>query len=267
MKLCEIINEVKSGVFHIIFLNKQQKKIGSGSAFLTNDHLITNNHVFSAAINTDCIEVEIRREISPNAKSLKIPSAMFQDSLVTGSEENNFDYAILKIPDLNIMDSYQFTLEAPTNSQVGDEICFLGYPLDHMNIVCHKGIISSIYMQNNVRKIQIDASVNPSNSGGPLIDISTKRVIGIVTRKATGLTKMFDRLRDTIKSDQTSLRTIVGMMSMNGIDIAKINLDNQAYLLQLLDEIERSANVGIGYAFSAEHLMQENLFSKEKIKQ
>ena len=51
---------------------------------------------------------------------------------------------------------------------------------------------------NGVDIIQLDASVNSSNSGGPLIHPESGDVFGIITRKATGLTDMFDELRVTV---------------------------------------------------------------------
>lgn len=54
--------------------------------------------------------------------------------------------------------------------------------------------ISSFYAQNGVDVIQLDAGVNPSNSDEPLLDLASGRVISIVTRKGTGLTRAFDEL-------------------------------------------------------------------------
>lgn len=63
------------------------------------------------------------------------------------------------------------------------------------------GIISSFYKSRMVDIIQIDGSVNASNSGGQLIDLETSEVIGIITRKATGLTQMFNELRSIIQEN------------------------------------------------------------------
>ena len=47
-------------------------------------------------------------------------------------------------------------------------------------------------------------------------------------------------------------------MSFGGYDPNKAAIANQRLLKQLCFEIERSANTGIGYAFSLEHLVMDN---------
>jgi S1-C subfamily serine protease len=80
-------------------------------------------------------------------------------------------------------------------------IALLGFPLEHDNLTCHQGVISSFYESGPAKIIQVDASVNAGNSGGPLIDPETGAAIGIVTRKATGLSKLFNELRNSIKQN------------------------------------------------------------------
>jgi hypothetical protein len=97
----------------------------------------------------------------------------------------------------------------------------------------------------------------PGNSGGPLIDVRTGAVIGIVTRKATGLTKLFGELRAAIDQNIAVGQRGVGMMSMSGFDPAQAFVAGQNQIIATLNEIERQANVGIGYAISSEHLLSE----------
>jgi hypothetical protein len=44
---------------------------------------------------------------------------------------------------------------------------------------------------------------------------------------------------------------------IDGIDLVQAIVMSQIQMLLTLDEIERQANVGIGYAFSAEHILSE----------
>jgi S1-C subfamily serine protease len=75
-------------------------------------------------------------------------------------------------------------------------------------LTCHVGIISSFYESGPAKIIQLDASVNPSNSDGPLIDQNTGEVLGIVTRKATGLTKGFEQLRETLRQKIAAIQAV-----------------------------------------------------------
>lgn len=59
--------------------------------------------------------------------------------------------------------------------------------------------------------IQLDASVNNGNSGGPLVDLNTKKVVGIVTRKDTGLYKQFDDLIASFDTNIEVLKKLQGL--------------------------------------------------------
>jgi hypothetical protein len=133
-----------------------------------------------------------------------------------------------------------------------------GYPRQlATNLTCHQGIISSFYRSGLAEVIQIDASVNAGNSGGPLIDPQTGGAFGIVTRKATGLSKLFNQLRNSINANVAMGQGVTSVMSIDGIDLVQAIVMSQIQMLLTLDEIERQANVGIGYAFSAEHILSE----------
>jgi len=107
--------------------------------------------------------------------------------------------------------------------------------------------------------IQLDASINAGNSGGPLIDTETGVAFGMVSRRATGLTRLFGQLRLAIRENiQFAERSQVGVsMSVGGFDPVEGFIAGQKQILATFDEIERQANVGIGYAISGEHLLSD----------
>jgi S1-C subfamily serine protease len=263
MSLPETFERVRSGLVHIIFVNERGDIVAKGTGFICSGLMITNNHVFAGPRNSI---VCLRKEGQSKAEAFCLPYADFAQRLKTGSQENCYDYAILDIPEIVGADDHQFSLENPRTRRIGEAIALIGFPLEHMNLTCHAGIISSFYESGPASIVQVDASVNSGNSGGPLIDPNTGSVLGIVTRKGTGLSKLFQNLRDALKSnikfieEQTSG---VGMFigSYNPIEGAIVG---QHQILRLLDEIERQANVGIGYAISAEHLLAEPIFQEFK---
>lgn len=185
-------------------------------------------------------------------------SQEFAATLVTGSAAQSYDYAILSVPEIVQHTDHQFTLGVPGPRRIGDAIALLGFPLEHDNLTRHQGIISSFYRSGVAEIIQIDASVNAGHSGGPLIDPETGVAFGIVTRKATGLSQMFGQLRNTINANLAVARGVTGIsMNLGGIDLVDTIVASQEQMLQTLNEIERQANVGIGYAFSAVHILSE----------
>ena len=94
---------------------------------------------------------------------------------------------------------YNFALLDSSNIEMGMEVAFLGYPFGKYPITCHKGMVSSIYQREAVSFIQIDASVNSGNSGGPLFLPGTGEVVVIITRKENGITHIFSKLKQSLK--------------------------------------------------------------------
>jgi S1-C subfamily serine protease len=168
MSLADTVALCRSGIFQIVFANAQQEKIGGGTAFLSNGFLITNHHVFLG--HTGATHVGLRRDDMPEGNFVPIQPRDFAGRLVTGSQEQSYDYAVLRIPELIASGDHQFSLEPLGNRRIGDAIALLGFPLEHDNLTCHSGIISSFYQSGVAQVIKIDASVNAGNSGGPLID-------------------------------------------------------------------------------------------------
>jgi S1-C subfamily serine protease len=257
MSLSYLFDQVRSGVIHIIFV-QGGNRIASGSGFMVNGHLVTNNHVFRGPPNC---EVYLRFSDGDPQRlddAIRIPYAAFSQCLVSGSDEKNFDFAILNLPQLRQHGRHQFRFAEAARRRVGTPVAFLGYPLEHLNLVCHSGLISSVFPSGPTQILQIDGSVNASNSGGPLLDIETGCVLGIITRRATGLSQMFNEL---IQSFDTNIRVMEGsrgMVGLAGVDPIAALIASQHQLQRVAREIERSANVGIGYAFSAEHIAGES---------
>ncbi len=233
-------------------------RIGSGSGFLTNDKLITNFHVFNAPPD---VEVRLGWQPDEDARSrqeLSVSYSEFSGWMISGSDEDHYDFAILDGGELPLSNLAQFSFNLPSKRLVGRDVLFLGFPLEHSNLVCHRGMISSTYRNAGVDIIQIDASVNQSNSGGPLVDLDTENVIGIITRKGTGLSKLFDDLMRAFDTNIQVLTAGGANISMGGIDLKQALTAGQAQVKQLSAEILRSANVGIGYAFSSAQILNDN---------
>ena len=258
--LAETVARVRSGVFHVVCLDAADKRISSGSAFMAKNCLVTNGHVFDVPTQTCRVWLRQDGHTGPT-QGVCLSSSVFRSRRIVASPKEEYDYAAMEIPELKQFNPYQFNIVDPGRRKIGEQVAFLGYPLEHQNLTCHQGIISSFYHSAPADIIQVNASVNPSNSGGPLFDQTTGEVIGIITRKATGLTGLFGELRKVVSANIAALATIRGEVRLQGISFKEVLRAGQSQMLIALDEIERSANVGIGYAFSCKHLLEERDFS------
>ncbi len=136
--------------------NKQKDifKVASGSGFYVSKagHVVTNHHVIDG-----CRDVKI------------VAKGTLINTDVIASDQLN-DLALLKA---NINPPYVFPIssEAPFGMQ---EIVVAGYPFGNKlssSIKFTKGIVSSLTgVGDNYSEIQIDAALQPGNSGGPIID-------------------------------------------------------------------------------------------------
>lgn len=247
----------------------------SGTGFFIGNYLVTNFHIFKTVLsiinevpyqlwtflyNTRIIPSDVfcKSENIPTT-DLMIGAFKYEKNEILSSRTGYYsddiynDYIILHFNRVNI-DPEQLEeitlsngqtiktfknvaykpLEFLSDSQVkiGNEVCFFGYPFGKENLSLHKGIISSIYKKNDVTVYQIDGNINNGHSGGPLIDVKTGKIIGIVSRKENGFTDYFKKIKSQINAK--------GVCS----DCLKT----------LISQMERSANVGIGYAFSSDNI-------------
>lgn len=160
--LKEIISMVGEKV---VMIETADGSIGSG--FLYNDRgdILTNAHVVSGY--TD-VTVTM-------ADSDQMPGT------VIGIGEET-DVAVVRVPDLEGVEPLEMKLDA--EAEIGDEVLALGSPLGLQNTVT-TGIVSGVDRTFDIAPYyyeglyQISAPIAPGNSGGPLVDRQTGRVLGI----------------------------------------------------------------------------------------
>jgi S1-C subfamily serine protease len=137
---------------------------GSGFAVSKNGHVVTNNHVIDG-----CQTVKI------HYKGRAIPA-----TVVTHDSQN--DLALLK-------GDFRPSTVLPLSSsrpELLQDVYVAGYPFGlnvSTGVKVTKGIISSLTgVGNNFSEIQIDAALQPGNSGGPILD-DKGNVVGVAIAK------------------------------------------------------------------------------------
>ena len=168
----DIANVISPAIVGIGGIGSGGESVGSGVCVASGGYVLTNAHVIE-----DCNAIHLYL----SDKTTTTARVIYEDSVL--------DLAILKcnknLPYLNIGDSESLS--------VGEDVLAVGTPLSlTLTHTFTKGIVSALdrtlkvnsvagegYMQN---LIQHDASLNPGNSGGPLIN-SKGEVVGINTLK------------------------------------------------------------------------------------
>jgi hypothetical protein len=144
--------------------------VSSGTGFFISKdgYIVTNQHVIDG-----CLLVTVHR------------GGVELESTIVSSDRQN-DLALLKI-EFAPSDPLSFS---PSNGFLSQDIFVFGFPFGDTfssTIKVTAGIISSLTgIGNNFSEIQIDAALQPGNSGGPIVD-EFGNVVGVAVAKLDAL--------------------------------------------------------------------------------
>ena len=137
---------------------------GTGFFITTEGHIVSNNHVIDAC---QTVNVNYQGDIKP-AKII--------------SRDRSNDLALLQVEII----PKDYFLISNDDAMLLDEVYVAGYPFGKSvssSIKVTKGVISSLSgLKDNYSNIQIDAALQPGNSGGPIIN-NEGNVIGVAVAK------------------------------------------------------------------------------------
>ena len=195
------------------FAEKQNKNINpneiinaaSGSGFVVSKsgHIVTNNHVING-----CNEIKVHYK-----------GEQYKASILAKDDYN--DLALLKA---QFSPSSIFSIKS-NNAELMEDIYVAGYPFgDFFNssVKITKGIVSSLSgFQNNYSNMQIDAALQPGNSGGPVVDYKGN-VVGVAVSKLD-LTTMIEVFNSVPENTNFAIKSSVltNFLSSNGVKVKK----------------------------------------------
>jgi serine protease Do len=208
---------------------------GSGFFITSDGHFVTNNHVVTKrSLQSGYLQHDYSKRIV-----VVIDGNVHPAELVIDQESFHpivYDYAILKVGGISNASCLEVN-ESPEDVRRGDEIVCLGFPLDFRDLVATNGIVSAIVRSPSHRNefhqmntILTNAVIQFGNSGGPMLDVKTGKVIGINTRKHS----VEDQLRKRLET--------------------YLNL-KIPYVRDMAEYILRFADLGLNHAVSIEYVL------------
>jgi len=196
---------------HTIDLQTGDEGIATGSGFaLGNGTVVTDYHVIE-----DAIEIKV---VMGDDQTFPVS--------VIGTAPG-LDIALLKMPD-SAPALPPAPLGSVENLRVGQQVFAIGSPYGS-KISISSGIISGLrreFFADDIERhlIQFDASVNPGQSGGPLID-SDGRAVGVIIAKiedgeSIGFATPIDRLVEVIPDLMQMGHPFRAEIGIQGVDIS-----------------------------------------------
>ncbi len=164
-----------------------QEATGTG-VVIEGKRILTNAHVVSYATQV---------MVEPNGSSEKLAATV--EYIAPG-----IDLAVLKMEDEAFFDARPPLPRAETLPEIKEAVTVYGYPTGGASLSITKGIVSRIEFTNYAPttmalRIQIDAAVNPGNSGGPAL--VGDKMIGLVNSGIRGA----DNIGYIIPSEEVDL--------------------------------------------------------------
>lgn len=187
-----IISSNKQNIVFIGFKKKQEDNqyavAINGSGFIVDEeYVVTCAHVYNQCPEGVEIFAGVFDSTNGNVDVYKT------DNVSLVGKDDVRDVAILKLTNRR---SFGFSTDDLMTDQsklkAGKEVLFLGFPLANdfiklgvgVTLFANKCIIGAIKYSSSDDKIdfiQIDSHVNPSNSGSPLFDVESGKIVGLTT--------------------------------------------------------------------------------------
>ena len=220
MDFSQTFHNIQGSVVNVLALNAQNTPVSSGSGVVIGNGqlVLTCNHCIIP--NTTTVA-----RFSGNNNG-QIGNAIFQDPQA--------DVALLEFqqpvgpPAL---------IRSSSTVIIGHEAFVVGFPNNIDKITALSANIAGFEPANGFDFIRLDSSINHGNSGGPLIN-ATGEVVGIVNAKHGSLSDVLQQ----IKNHQP------------GASIAIGGIDPIAVIQQVILEMEKNLNLGIGYAIPTDYI-------------
>lgn len=194
-KLREKIKEVKSSIVAIGFKPSSDKItiIGSGFAVSNDGKILSAAHLYNQ-LKPDQKDTLMAMAMTKQSEDNLEHYGWFPIKIVEAKKDDANDLILFQLDDYKKTLLKKLELGNSDAVEAGDESYFIGFPYAGqlindgfgITLIVNKTIISNIKRDgidpsHKRNFIILDAISNPGNSGCPLMDLNTNRVVGVMT--------------------------------------------------------------------------------------
>ncbi len=226
------------------------------TGFRTGNKIITDDLLYSVREAREVVITFYKEDGVSVATSLRMG---YQELLYILPDIEDFDhlgFAIIPADFPEFRNTSSLTLCRNCSPALGLEAVSMAYQTEYNNLSIKSALVSSSYKnENGLSFIQYDGTVKPGSSGGPLIDVHSGSVLGIITNKEMSLVKNYRNLIDIADGNLKLLKGEEGKWQINDIDPIQVLIANQNQIKHIAKEFFRNSTVRIGFALDIGHLM------------
>ena len=234
------------------------------TGFKVKKFLVTSQHAFYIE-RVQKVEITfVDSDANTVTASIKIPYSEFIKEHRIGVVTSNEHYAIFNIdlPEFNAIPGLEMSDEDIFS--IGSQVASLGFNGGCSNLSLTTGIISSMVVnKKGVRFINFDGHTSYGNSGAPLIDPITNKVIGIVTRRFTPAAQAYKQLLEIISTNLEELKKVEGKVKFGDIDPIQVLIANQNQFKHIATSIYKHSVSSISQAITLDKII--SFFDETKV--
>lgn len=230
MDFSKLYKQTENSIVNVVQLDSQNNILSTATGTIIDDgkKVLTCSH---------CCNSKVRNGIFNKTNSM-----FYKGNIIFDDSIN--DIAILEFPNtigpsLKIVNSEML--------EIGNEIFTIGFPY---LVGSEKTLTTGNIAAFEQGLIKINSSVNNGNSGGPLLNLNGE-IIGVVNAKLGSLSEFLKQ----VESKKSNIRIQLG------------TIDPIEVIQQMIREMRKNLNLGIGYAIPSKRISEitdiiKNIFDK-----
>ena len=260
----DIWTKCHHSVAAINLIDENGIEIGYFSGFKISRYLITDAG-FQELNRAQVAVIKFLSEDGFTVKtSKKVPHSELLNRIVNQHDKTADQFAVIDIDFEEFNQIRPLYIEFKQQPKIGMGLALLAYQFDQPNLTIKSGVLSSVLHFPEERKyLQFDGVIKKGNAGGPLIDITTGNVVGIIGYKLSKAMKRYNQLKSIINSNIDLLKKAEGEFNISEVDPVQVLIVNQNQIKQLAGEIYKSAYMSSSYALSSWNIY--NFFERNRI--
>ena len=249
-------NKYQSSVCQLNFYSSSGIKLLSMTGFKVNDHfLITDEYLHKIYKAVKVKLIFVKSDGYTENASIEISMTELKKRVIKGINKEKTPFAAINIDLKEFKNIPSLRLSTDKAVDIGQSIAVLGYQLDQDNLSIKTGIVSSLLIHDNgLKYLRVDSSIKQGNSGSPLINTETGKVIGIIGHKLASITQSHKRMKQIINNNLAILKKSQGIFNVEEIDPIQVLIANQNQIKYITNEIYKTATMSIGYALDISYV-------------